>query len=87
MRVTRVSTPGLFSHSCVGCHLRKQFDTAAKLVMSIFNDDGGFVYEEDGEQAGYCEGGDVNGQERRVGHVNGEGGKVGGEVDGEVGLI
>jgi hypothetical protein len=40
--ITRVSTPGLFSLTCVGEHVRNQLVEGAKVVMSIFNDTGGY---------------------------------------------
>lgn len=43
MWVTKISTPGVFSHSCAGSHLRRQFEANAKLLMTIFNDDGGHM--------------------------------------------
>jgi len=40
--ITRVSTPGLFSVTCVGEHIRKQMVEDGRTVMSIFNDTGGY---------------------------------------------
>jgi hypothetical protein len=40
--ITRVSTSGLFSLTCVGEHIRKQLVENGKVVMSIFNDTGGY---------------------------------------------
>jgi len=45
--VTRVSTPGTFSITCVGEHLRKHFVEDEKVIMSIFNDSG---IDGDGEE-------------------------------------
>ena len=40
--ITRVSSPSIFSHSCVCEHIRKQMTEGdGKVVMSIFNDTGG----------------------------------------------
>lgn len=47
--VTRVSTPSVFSLTCVGEHLRKQFIENGKLIMSIFNDAG---RDSEGEEGG-----------------------------------
>jgi hypothetical protein len=38
--VTRISTPGIFSITCVGEHLRKHFVAGDNVIMSIFNDYG-----------------------------------------------
>jgi len=40
--ITRVSTPGIFSVTCVGEHIRKQMVEGGRTVMSIFNDTGGY---------------------------------------------
>jgi hypothetical protein len=45
--VTPVKTPSVFSLTCVGEHIRKQLVEHGKVVMSIFNDTGG--YGESGE--------------------------------------
>jgi hypothetical protein len=45
--VTPVKTPSVFSLTCVGEHIRKQLLEHGKVVMSIFNDTGG--YGESGE--------------------------------------
>lgn len=42
MWITRVSTPSLFSLTCVCEHLRNQLVENGKVVMSIFNDTGGY---------------------------------------------
>lgn len=47
MWITRVSTPSLFSLTCVCEHLRNQLIDNGKAGMSIFNDTGG--YGESGE--------------------------------------
>lgn len=48
--ITRISTPGLFSHSCAGAHLRRQFAANAKVLMTFFNDDGGHMVNHYGHQ-------------------------------------
>jgi hypothetical protein len=40
--VTPVSTPSVFSLTCVGEHIRNQLIKQDKVVMSIFNDTGGY---------------------------------------------
>ena len=41
--VTRVSTPSVFSLTCVGEHIRNQLrEKRGKIVISIFNDTGGY---------------------------------------------
>ncbi|KAK7189674.1 uncharacterized protein CC84DRAFT_1176743 [Paraphaeosphaeria sporulosa] len=42
MWITRASTPSLFSLTCVCEHLRNQLVENGKVVMSIFNDTGGY---------------------------------------------
>jgi hypothetical protein len=42
MWVTPVSTPSVFSLTCVGEHIRNQLVEQNKVVMSIFNDTGGY---------------------------------------------
>jgi hypothetical protein len=40
--ITRVSTPGLFSLTCVCEHIRNQMIDNGKVIMSIFNETGGY---------------------------------------------
>ncbi|PVH94425.1 hypothetical protein DM02DRAFT_191429, partial [Periconia macrospinosa] len=40
--ITRVSTPGLFSVTCVCEHIRKQMIENGKVIMPIFNETGGY---------------------------------------------
>jgi hypothetical protein len=42
MWVTPVGTPSVFSLTCVGEHIRNQLVDESKVVMSIFNDTGGY---------------------------------------------
>jgi hypothetical protein len=42
MWITPVSTPSVFSLTCVGEHIRKQLVQQSKVVMSMFNDTGGY---------------------------------------------
>jgi hypothetical protein len=42
MWVTPVSTPSVFSLTCVGEHIRQQLIENGKVVLSIFNDTGGY---------------------------------------------